>query len=53
MSDEMSTAALWDDNPAAIDMLGFSTVAAPILTALATPDLDPVTVGIPRALGKR
>lgn len=46
VADEVTTAGLWDDNPTAMDLLGFSTVAAPILTALATPDLDPVTVGI-------
>lgn len=46
MTDEVYKTALWDDNPTAVDLLGFSTVAAPILTALATPDIDPVTIGI-------
>jgi hypothetical protein len=38
--------SLWDDNPSAIDLLGFQTVAAPILAALNAPDLDPVTIGV-------
>ena len=37
---------LWDDNPSDIDLLGFDAVAAPVLAALGTPDLDPLTVGI-------
>jgi predicted KAP-like P-loop ATPase len=39
-------AALWDDNPTALDLLGFSTVASPVLAALQTPELDPLTIGI-------
>lgn len=46
MADEVYETALWDDNPTAVDLLGFSTVAAPMLTALGTPDIDPVTIGI-------
>jgi hypothetical protein len=38
--------ALWDDNPSAIDLLGFDAVVAPVVTAINTPDLDPLTVGI-------
>ena len=37
---------LWDDNPSAIDLLGFDAVVAPVITAINTPDLDPLTVGI-------
>jgi hypothetical protein len=37
---------LWDDNPSSTDLLGFDAVVAPILEALATPDLDPLTVGV-------
>src|SRR4051794_23921408 len=37
---------LWDDNPSSTDLLGFDAVVAPILDALATPDLDPLTVGV-------
>lgn len=33
--------SLWDDNPSAIDLLGFDAVVAPVLAAIATPDLDP------------
>lgn len=43
---EQPTLSLWDDNPTAIDLLGFETVAAPVLSALGAPDLDPVTIGI-------
>lgn len=46
MADEVYQTALWDDNPTAVDLLGFSTIAAPIVTVLATPDIDPVTIGI-------
>jgi hypothetical protein len=38
--------SLWDDNPSEIDLLGFHTVAAPILAAVDAPDLDPITIGI-------
>jgi hypothetical protein len=37
---------LWDDNPSSLDLLGFSALIAPILSALASKDLDPVTIGI-------
>lgn len=43
---ELTTIALWDDNPTVVDLLGFATVASPVLKALETPDLDPVTIGI-------
>lgn len=41
-----SSLRLWDDNPTATDLLGFDAVVSPILEALATPDLDPLTIGI-------
>jgi len=37
---------LWDDNPTGTDLLGFDAVVSPILDALATPDLDPLTIGV-------
>ncbi len=37
---------LWDDNPTELDLLGFSTVVTPILTALTALGLDPLTIGI-------
>jgi hypothetical protein len=37
---------LWDDNPAEIDLLGFDAVVAPVLAAVAMPDLDPLTIGV-------
>jgi hypothetical protein len=37
---------LWDDNPTSTDLLGFDAVVAPILEALRTADLDPLTVGV-------
>ncbi len=50
MSDEQEIApelvALWDDNPSALDLLGFEDLTAPILAALASRDLDPITIGI-------
>jgi KAP family P-loop domain len=39
-------AALWDDNPSAIDLLGFDAVVAPVLSAVAMRHLDPLTIGI-------
>ena len=39
-------AALWDDNPADFDLLGFDAVVAPVLAALRQPGLDPITIGI-------
>jgi hypothetical protein len=41
-----AAAALWDDNPAVEDLLGFDAVVAPILTALRDPNLDPITIGV-------
>jgi hypothetical protein len=46
MSSEVSTVLLWDDNPADTDLLGFDAVVAPVLAALASPQLDPLTIGI-------
>jgi KAP family P-loop domain len=45
---ELMTAGseLWDDNPADLDLLGFSTVVTPILAALTAPGLDPLTIGV-------
>ncbi|OUS91939.1 P-loop NTPase fold protein [Rhodococcus sp. NCIMB 12038] len=37
---------LWDDNPSEIDFLGFDAVIRPVLDAIQTPNLDPLTVGI-------
>jgi hypothetical protein len=37
---------LWDDNPSAVDLLGFGAVVAPVLLAIGAPQLDPVTIGI-------
>ncbi|GAA3012596.1 KAP family P-loop NTPase fold protein [Actinokineospora diospyrosa] len=38
--------ALWDDNPSAVDLLGFDTVVAAVEGALAVEGLDPLTIGI-------
>lgn len=38
--------ALFDDNPAAVDLLGFDAVVIPVLAALRQPDLDPITLGV-------
>lgn len=38
--------ALWDDNPAKADLLGFDTVVTTVDRALAVDHLDPLTVGI-------
>lgn len=38
--------ALWDDNPSAVDLLGFDTVVTAAEGALAVEDLDPLTIGI-------
>jgi len=46
MSSDGNTILLWDDNPAETDLLGFDAVVAPVLTALASPQLDPLTIGI-------
>ena len=37
---------LWDDNPSKIDLLGFDAVVRPILDAISTPGLDPLTIGV-------
>jgi hypothetical protein len=37
---------LWDDNPSLIDLLGFDAVVNPVLEAIETPHLDPVTIGV-------
>ena len=38
--------ALFDDNPATLDLLGFDAVVIPVMTALRQPDLDPITLGV-------
>jgi hypothetical protein len=38
--------ALWDDNPAKADLLGFDTVVTAVEGALSVDHLDPLTVGI-------
>lgn len=38
--------ALWDDNPSLVDLLGFDALATPVMKALTSQHLDPVTVGI-------
>jgi KAP family P-loop domain len=38
--------ALWDDNPATVDLLGFETVVSAIEGALSTDHLDPLTIGV-------
>ena len=45
MSDEQRT-PLWDDNPSVIDLLGFDAVVAPVVDAIASEDLDPLTIGL-------
>jgi hypothetical protein len=42
----MSGIILWDDNPSAIDFLGFDAVVVPVVQAIQAPELDPVTIGI-------
>ena len=37
---------LWDDNPSALDLLGFADVAAPVAAAIRRDHLDPVCVGV-------
>lgn len=37
---------LWDDNPSSVDFLGFDAVVAPIVAAIATPDVDPLAIGV-------
>ena len=42
---------LWDDNPSALDLLGFADVAAPVAAAIHRDHLDPVCVGVFGAWG--
>lgn len=42
----MTDFLLWDDNPSEVDLLGFDAVVAPVVKAIATDSLDPVTIGI-------
>ncbi|MFF8036021.1 P-loop NTPase fold protein [Streptomyces sp. NPDC016626] len=37
---------LWDDNPTAVDLLGFTSIVDTVVATLATPHLDPVTIGV-------
>lgn len=41
-----SALRLWDDNPSLVDFLGFDAVVAPILEAIATPEVDPLALGV-------
>lgn len=41
-----SALKLWDDNPSLIDLLGFDAVVAPMIEAIATPDVDPLALGV-------
>jgi hypothetical protein len=38
--------ALFDDNPALEDLLGFDAVVSPVVEALKHPGLDPITIGV-------
>lgn len=38
-----SQTSLWNDNPSEVDLLGFDAVVAPIVDAIGTEDLDPIT----------
>jgi hypothetical protein len=38
--------ALFDDNPALVDLLGFDAVVEPVMEALRHDDLDPITIGV-------
>ncbi len=42
----MADIILWDDNPSLVDLLGFDAVVVPVLQAISSPALDPVTIGI-------
>jgi hypothetical protein len=46
MNDTQQPLRLWPDNPTAVDLLGFSDIAAPVLDAITRDRLDPVAVGI-------
>lgn len=37
---------VWDDNPSLYDLLGFDAVVTPIVQAINTPDVDPLTIGV-------
>ena len=39
-------AALWDDNPATVDVLGFDIVVSAVNAALRHEGLDPITIGV-------
>jgi hypothetical protein len=39
-------AALWDDNPATTDLLGFDIVVDAVVAALREAHLDPITIGV-------
>lgn len=41
-----SALKVWDDNPSVVDFLGFDAVVAPIVEAIATPEVDPLALGI-------
>ena len=42
----MAAINLWDDNPSELDFLGFDAVVVPVMQAIHTAELDPVTIGI-------
>lgn len=42
----VSLPALFDDNPALEDLLGFDAVVEPVMEALRHKDLDPITIGV-------
>ncbi|TQR87999.1 P-loop ATPase [Mycobacterium hodleri] len=46
MTTTASHAQLWDDNPSEDDLLGFDAVVAPIVDAILSMDLDPLTIGV-------
>ena len=46
MTSDERRISLWNDNPADVDLLGFDAVVAPVLAALASDGLDPLTVGV-------
>lgn len=36
----------WDDNPSLVDLLGFDSILDPVLEAIGTDNLDPLTIGV-------
>jgi hypothetical protein len=36
----------WDDNPSLLDLLGFDAIMGPVLEAIGTANLDPLTIGV-------